>query len=449
MFKIVFSVKGMNWKFTAASLALVVNAFIWYLLAFDTLKGLLDGFNTSDNTSLQLLFFGINAGAIAVSALLGSFVIDKFKKRVPFLYLWTFAGIIISIVPLGLNTQDLNQLMAISIIFGAYFGLGMPVIMGYYSSSISIEKRAKTSGIAFLLIGLIFSIIGMITIGNLVISCAILVAIRLSGLVLFHGTRNKEKEPLQEIQPEKYSRIIRNKNFLLYFIPWGIFSLVNYLVIPIISQNPNFNFSALSNIVEYVIVAVVAVICGFLADTIGRKRFAIIGFVMLGLGFAGLTLFPPSISGYVYIFADGVAWGIFYVVFLLTIWGDLAQSQNSDKFYVIGAMPFLFSNFMKLLFQPYLSTIPAAEVFSFASVFLFIAVLPLYYAPETLSDKIMKDHELKAYLDKAQKIASKESEKKPKQEKTKDQEKETEALEEKEENSKEQDEARKLAEKYY
>lgn len=74
---------------------------------------------------------------------------------------------------------------------------------------------------------------------------------------------------------------------------------------------------------------------------------------------------------------------------------------------------------------------------------MFLAVLPLVYAPETLPEKHMKERELKNYLDKAKKIASKESEKKPKQEK------ETEAIEAKEENRKDQDEARKLAEKYY
>jgi hypothetical protein len=42
--------------------------------------------------------------------------------------------------------------------------------------------------------------------------------------------------------------------------------------------------------------------------------------------------------------------------------------------------------------------------FSFASFFLFLAVIPLMYAPETLPEKTIKDRELKSYLEKAQKV---------------------------------------------
>jgi len=38
---------------------------------------------------------------------------------------------------------------------------------------------------------------------------------------------------------------------------------------------------------------------------------------------------------------------------------------------------------------------------------LFLAVLPLVYAPETLPEKQMKDRELKNYIDKAQRVKEK------------------------------------------
>jgi hypothetical protein len=148
---------------------------------------------------------------------------------------------------------------------------------------------------------------------------------------------------------------------------------------------------------------------------------------------------------------DGTAWGFLLVLFILTIWGDLSYGESSDKYYALGVMPFFVLKFLDLTVGSYIYTSlnNSSALFSFGAFFLFLAVLPLIYAPETLPEKHMKERELKNYLDKAKKIASKESEKKPKQEKTKDQEKETVAIEEKEENSKEQEEARKLAEKYY
>jgi Sec-independent protein translocase protein TatA len=110
-------------------------------------------------------------------------------------------------------------------------------------------------------------------------------------------------------------------------------------------------------------------------------------------------------------------------------------------------MPYLFSNFMRLLLQPILSSIPTAEVFSFASVFLFLAVLPLIYAPETLPEKLMKARDLKSYVENAKKKAQKETDKAHK--KAKPQNTQPEAEIEKPKDRIEYDDALKLAEKYY
>ncbi|MFA7080204.1 MAG: hypothetical protein WC203_04825 [Candidatus Bathyarchaeia archaeon] len=192
--------------------------------------------------------------------------------------------------------------------------------------------------------------------------------------------------------------------------------------------------------VEFVVTAIFALISGFVADKFGRKRLAIIGFIMLGIGYAVIGLFANSnlhLTGIIYVFTDGVAWGIFYVLFLFTIWGDLAQGKNADKIYFLGALPYLSSYFMQLLLHPYLAGIQKEMIFSFASVFLFLAVLPLIYAPETLPEKIMKDRDLRSYIEKAKKKAAQDAEKGAKKPITK--------------NKKEDkyQEAKKLAEKYY
>jgi hypothetical protein len=49
----------------------------------------------------------------------------------------------------------------------------------------------------------------------------------------------------------------------------------------------------------------------------------------------------------------------------------------------------------------------AAALFSFTAFFLFLAVLPLFFAPETLPEKVKKERELKFYIEKAQKVAQK------------------------------------------
>jgi ABC-type transport system involved in cytochrome bd biosynthesis fused ATPase/permease subunit len=91
--------------------------------------------------------------------------------------------------------------------------------------------------------------------------------------------------------------------------------------------------------------------------------------------------------------------------FFTTIWGDLGQNGEKEKYYVLGGLPYLLSNFLYVLIKPYASAIPVAAAFSFASFFLFLAVLPLVYAPETLPEKTMKDRELKNYIERAKKEA--------------------------------------------
>ncbi|MCL6579519.1 MAG: hypothetical protein K6T73_09070, partial [Candidatus Bathyarchaeota archaeon] len=77
------------------------------------------------------------------------------------------------------------------------------------------------------------------------------------------------------------------------------------------------------------------------------------------------------------------------------------------KFYALGGLPFLLANFVSILIRPYASAISPTAAFSFASFFLFLAVLPLMYAPETLPEKKIKERELKEYVEKAKKIKEK------------------------------------------
>jgi hypothetical protein len=110
---------------------------------------------------------------------------------------------------------------------------------------------------------------------------------------------------------------------------------------------------------------------------------------------------------YFYTAVDGIAWGILMVTFLLTIWGDLSQFGGREKYYVIGAAPFHLTRAMEPLLTSYATQIPANAAFSLASLFLFIAVLPLLYAPETLPEKKIELRRLKGYIEQAKKTREK------------------------------------------
>jgi MFS family permease len=232
-------------------------------------------------------------------------------------------------------------------------------------------------------------------------------AFRFVGLVLFillkpERTTTIKKEP-------SYANILREKSFLLYFSAWVMFSLVNYLNVPILNQHFGGDFAILYATIENIITAVFALMGGILCDIVGRKVVVLSGFVMLGLGYAVLGVFPWSLAGwYFYTVVDGIAWGILGAVFFMVLWGDLAYENSSKKYFALGGLPLLFSNLLQKLVGPDLaSTVPVITVFSLTSFFLFLAVLPLMYAPETLPEKKIKERELKGYIEKAKKVKEK------------------------------------------
>lgn len=100
--------------------------------------------------------------------------------------------------------------------------------------------------------------------------------------------------------------------------------------------------------------------------------------------------------------------GIPSSAFILTLWSDLSYSSASDRYYALGVLPFFASRFLELTIGPYiLENIKGSALFSFTAFFLFLAVLPLVYAPETLPEKITQKRQLESYVDKAKKEAEK------------------------------------------
>ncbi|UCH31213.1 MAG: MFS transporter [Candidatus Bathyarchaeota archaeon] len=163
------------------------------------------------------------------------------------------------------------------------------------------------------------------------------------------------------------------------------------------------------NIIEPVIAGTTALIAGILADRTGRKRVIIFGFVSLGVAYAILSLAPiDDISWYFYFVADGVAIGALWSIFTIVIWGELAK-HGVEKYYAIGEAP-LFITQILYLFLPYVISVGGGAqtlAFSLAAFFLFIAVIPLLNAPETLPEKKIQQRQLRIYTEEALKLKQK------------------------------------------
>jgi hypothetical protein len=401
----VFSKFGEGIRVTVLNIVLVASAFVWYFLFFNFLRNTMDLLVLSSDAILKIL--GLNFFSLIFSALSGSFLVERFWDKVRFLYFWMLLGAFLSLSLLH-GFSGLLDVLVLSVAFGAYFGFGMPVIMGYYASTTSVFNRSKIGGTIFLVISLCSFIFSIVIIGNPDILALLLMSIQLAGLFIFYMLKPKTVD-MHEGTSVRFSSILLSRPFILYFLPWCMFSLVNYIVIPVLSKlfSEGEAFVRFYSMIENVLFAAFAFAGGFLADAFGRKRLAMIGFALVGFGYAILGLAQNIVGWYLYTVIDGTAWGIFFVLFFFTVWGDLAEGRSSEKYYAVGVMPYLFSNFMRLLLEPYVSLIPTTALFSFASVFLFAAVLPLVYAPETLPESVIRARQLKSYIEKAKKFKEK------------------------------------------
>jgi MFS family permease len=390
-------------------MTLVINAFVWYFYAAHILEQAIS--NITTDYLVSLLLWSIHFIGIALSAIIGAVVSSKTSERTPFLARWIMIGALASLAPTIVNMYDVLTVAFVSCFWGVCLGLGMPSCMGYFTDKTSVENRGSLAGITMLISALGIFLLGIIHVETVLMGSIILSIWRFSGLAILlrNGRNGKTMNNKKENRYVSYRTIIGQRTFILYLVPWILFSLMAYLSTPIKVDILGKGQVGSLEIIEIGLSGVFAIIGGFLSDAVGRKRITIFGFVTLGLGYAIVGMFPEGIgSWYFYTVADAIAWGFFFVVFIVTVWGDLSYGFPSDKYYAAGVLPFFISKFLQLTVEgSIIGTIAPSAIFSFTAFFLFLAVLPLIYAPETLPKKHIRERELKSYIEKAQRAKEK------------------------------------------
>ena len=394
---------GSSGKSVIATIVILVNAFVWYSYAFSFLT---DRIAIAELSDSFLFIMAIHFLGVFSSVIFGELVSRKFKNRVRFILCWMAAGVLLFLIPLFVDVSTYLGVLTLSLSTGVTFGFGIPTCLGYFAASTKTANRGRLGGVTFLLIGVGAYLLSLVGNEDVTLAMSVLAAWKNIG-VIFLLALEPEKIYVKQEQTATYRHVFSNKSFLLYFIPWTMFLLVNSLIFPINEKIFGSDLVRMSSSIEFILAGASAVVTGFLADSKGRKRLAMAGFALLGIGHAILGFSGNIIGWWFYTIVDGIAWGIFVTTFLFTLWGDLAEELRSEKYYAVGIMPYLLSTFLRFSFGTLIVDFASSVMFSFASFFLFIAVLPLVYAPETLPEKIVKERELKSYLEKAQKEADK------------------------------------------
>jgi MFS family permease len=409
---------GLTPRNAILTVILLSNAFVWYYCADDILLRIAPAATVDFPARMQILTASF-AGLIG-AALVGAKLSRKIADKERFLSLWMMSGMLIPLAAYLTSPANVFGTTLLALGFGVSLGIGLPACMEYFSESNPAETRGRLAGMIMLFTGISIVVLGSTQDISLNAQIVTLSAWRTFGLIAFALFK-----PSKTISPRNktpsYKDILTNRPFILYFAPWIMFSLVNYLTAPALNTiATEIASKELQNlpVVQNGLIAVTAIIAGFIADTVGRKPVAIAGFASLGLGYAVLGLTPTSAPNGALAFAlvfhtivNGIAWGALLVIFVITIWGELSRNAPSEKFYAIGVTPFFISRFLSFALEDgsvlVFSSSNLSSVFSFSAFFLFLAVLPLALADETLPEKIKKTRELRIYVEKAQEIAQK------------------------------------------
>lgn len=344
--------------------------------------------------------------SIVVSALVGSVVLAKASnKRV--LTGWMLLGMIASsclAIPFG---SGLVGILGVTIALGASLGVGLPACLSQMRSSVPIGSRGKLGGItlfgSLLCVPLIYALMSP---SNLWIAALTLVGWRSFGLPFALMSSESAEHQLGVIEKKTGFRgVLQNRTFVLYFVAWLMFSLVDFG--SVVGTTNVAEFGILVKAVEPAFAGISTLVGGVVSDWVGRKKVLIFGFVSLGVAYAVVGLFSSFPAAWVFYFAvDGVALGLLWVLFMVVLWGDMAP-DGSEKFYALGEIPFFLTEIVSVLLVSYVQEIPENNIFSLAAFFLFLAVLPLLFAPETLPEKNIRERELKIYIKEAKEMEQK------------------------------------------
>jgi MFS family permease len=203
------------------------------------------------------------------------------------------------------------------------------------------------------------------------------------------------KKDEKDCYPEK-------RTILLYAVPWVLFSLINATLV----RNIAFLISQDIPLSSYIFLIILQIIAanfgalggGIIADFFGRKLSLAFGLTLYGisLALAGLAKNYEMLC-FAY-FADGFNWGILLTLYLLVVWGDLANEESCAKRYSIGLAVFYLATGVGSLLTPELFQIPLVLSSLVSCSLIFLSNMPLILAPELLSSDFRERIRLKSYM---------------------------------------------------
>ena len=196
---------------SASSFVLLFSSLVWYFMILSLLES-----TFPNETVLWLAYFA----TILISSFAAPYFVNALG-RAKWLYLWTSLGVAVSFLSF-LLVQISNQLsLLVFYLLGLSFGIGMPSCLTYFVNSTTLENRGRKGGIAFLFTIILMPIIVALfresfSATSLFIALGIW---RLTWLLVLLWLKIP-KEEIEEKTKVTFKKVIQDRSFVFYLIPW-------------------------------------------------------------------------------------------------------------------------------------------------------------------------------------------------------------------------------------
>ena len=344
---------------------------------------------------------------IAITLLLSSFFIHRFNK-IRIIYECSIATSILTI--LLLFTSSIVLRLIIIFVAGVFFSVGQLAFFTYFWSLTVSEERGRVAGL-----------IGFFSLPFYYIVCLMAETFDFSGTVMLGVILSLGILAIKFLRPEKKAMLTTKKDekgyhpekrtILLYSVPWILFSLINATLARNmslhVSQQRSIFLLHVSLVLQLVGAVFGALGGGIIADFFGRRLSLVFSLTLYGISSALVGLVENyEMFCFVY-FANGLSWGILLTLYLLVVWGDLANKESCAKRYSIGLIIFYLATGVGILLTNQISQIPLVISSLVSCLLIFLSNIPLILAPELLSSDFREKIKLKLHMNAVRKIGRK------------------------------------------
>lgn len=386
----------------------IINAgtLSWYMYFANSVGASIMFQNFTPDLSLvnvgNALFF-LTAGVSAFAGVV-------FSKRISnpnFLWVWTLFGALSSAMTLFFKGDIF--IFIFGPLLGIAMGLGFPYSFSLLASHTKLEQRGRAAGIMIfetfvlaLAAGFVANQFNLGVNGNV----AVLVVLKCTSFLgLATGEISFSSKSDNQLLSESKIRIReKNKNFLMYLIPWVLFMitvvLIDHIVWPSLEQDIQLRTALHGTPYAYVGTTIMALVAGFFADRFGRKIPIFLGLAVLGFSstMLGSALSPETV--FIHRMAIGVAFGFLMTSYSI-IPGDLSEKFNAEKYYAFAVIvPLLIYFSLGALPQYFGASATAVSVSWILTSLIFCSIAPVVLAKETLKEEKIRERQMKEYVEK-------------------------------------------------